>query len=467
MPMRSDARRPTVLPRLAAEAAGAVLAPPRLPAEAAASVPLACRAGAGAIPVLLRAPAAGGRLLLARALHALAGHQGSLVAATGRRPALDGVREGSALYVDVAALAPEGALALEALLDDAQVWVLAGAEPGAALPDALGARLSAVVLAVPPLRARAAELPALAAAAVERLVERLGIAPPRLAADALDRLAAYTWPGDLAELEAVLARALLVADGGVIEAVHLVVPARAPAAAPAATAAPAAPAAPGGPDLEYLLAELAHELRNPLVTIKTFASHLPALLEDAELRGRFATLTNDAIERMDGLLENVLAFARLGAPRRETVEVGPIVARVLADLEPELAGRSVRVRQAAAPTGRCDVDPEQLAYALRNLFAGVAREVPAREQFALDATANGVVTLRFAAGAEATGRLRRLAAPGDAPSLADPTLLPLAFRLARAVLERNGGTLAVVPEAGEATSVVVRLPAAPAEGAST
>jgi hypothetical protein len=97
----------------------------------------------------------------------------------------------------------------------------------------------------------------------------------------------------------------------------------------------------------------------------------------------------------------------------------------------------------------------------------VAREVPAREQFALDATANGVVTLRFAAGAEATGRLRRLAAPGDAPSLADPTLLPLAFRLARAVLERNGGTLAVVPEAGEATSVVVRLPAAPAEGAST
>src|SRR5207237_1158955 len=115
--------------------------------------------------------------------------------------------------------------------------------------------------------------------------------------------------------------------------------------------------------LEYLLAELAHELRNPLVTIKTFADHLPALLEDAELRTRFATLTSDAIERMDGLLENVLAFARLGAPRREAVEVGPILAR------------------------------------------------------------------------------------------------------ARAVLERNGGTLAVVPEAGEATSVVIRLPTPPAEGA--
>jgi len=69
------------------------------------------------------------------------------------------------------------------------------------------------------------------------------------------------------------------------------------------------------------------------------------------------------------------------------------------------------------------------------------------------------------AGAEAADRLRRLAAPGEAASLGDPTLLPLAFRLARAVLERNGGTLAVVPEAGDATSVVIRLPTTPAEGA--
>src|SRR6266849_9355327 len=104
---------------------------------------------------------------------------------------------------------------------------------------------------------------------------------------------------------------------------------------------------------------------------------------------------------MDGLLENVLAFARLGAPHREAVEVGPILARVLAELEPELAGRNVRVRQAAPPTARCAADPEHLAYALRNLVAGVGREVPAREELVIEATANGVVSLRFAAGGAA------------------------------------------------------------------
>jgi hypothetical protein len=166
---------------------------------------------------------------------------------------------------------------------------------------------------------------------------------------------------------------------------------------------------------------------------------------------------------MDGVLENVLAFARLGAPRTEAVDVGPLLARVLAEVEPDLAGRAVRVRQAGGADVRCAADPEQLAYALRNLFAGVVREVPVQEPLGLEATANGVVTLRFAAGPGAADRLRRLAAPGDAADLTDPTLQPLAFRLARAVLERNGGALTVVPEAGDATSVVIRLPTAHAE----
>src|SRR5207244_11716505 len=116
----------------------------------------------------------------------------------------------------------DGALALEALLDGAQGWVLAGADPGAVLPGALDARLSAVVLAVPPLAARAAELPALAAAVVEGLGRRLGVGPPRLAAEALERLTAHAWPGELAELAAVLARAILLAGGGVLDDDHLV-----------------------------------------------------------------------------------------------------------------------------------------------------------------------------------------------------------------------------------------------------
>jgi len=451
--MRAEPRGWIVVPPLAGDA-GAILAPPRLTPGACARIPLARAAGARGVPVLLAVPDAAGRLLIARALHALAGREAPLVAARGRRPELDRVPRGATVYVDLAALAPETAVVLEAMLDDRAVWLLGAVEPGVTPPPALATRVGGVVLELPRLAERSADLPALAAF----ILSRYGVS---IAPGALARLAAHSWPGDLVELETVLARAMLVAGERAIEAEDLALDV-APVA-PSPTESPSSPTADA--ELEFLMAELAHELRNPMVTIKTFAKHLPALLEDAELRERFDQLAQDAIERMDGLLENVLAFARLGPPHTESIEVEKLLERVVADVEPELNGRVMRVRQ-GIPGARCAVDPAQIGYALRNLFAGVVREVPAREEVALDTTANGVVTLRFAAGAEAADRLRRLAAPGDATSLADPTLLPLSFRLARAVLERNGGALSVVPEGGDATSVVIRLPTAPAEEVS-
>jgi hypothetical protein len=314
-----------------------------------------------------------------------------------------------------------------------------------------------VVVRVPPLRERLADLSALTDATLATLGAHDGRAP-RPTAAARARLAAHDWPGDLAELVAVIERAWLLAGDRPIGVEHLVF-------TTGATAAPGAIATPppeSGARLEFLLAELAHEVRNPLVTVKTFAEHLPALLEDTELRTRFAALTTEAIERIDGLLENILAFARLGAPHPTAVEVGPLLDRLVAEAEPELAARAVQVRRTGTGPGRCAGDPQHLAYALRNVLTGVFRELGPREELELDLSANGVVTMHFATGNEAAARLRRLAAPDGNHVLGDPTLLPLAFTLARATLARGGGLLDIVPEPGGSASLVVRLPVAEA-----
>jgi signal transduction histidine kinase len=398
---------------------------------------------------------------LVRALHAVTRPEAPLIAARGRRPPLGDLPDGATLYVDAEALAPEGALVVQAVIEDARVWVLIGVEPGApSLVHPLAARLRALVVTIPPLRERGAEIDDLAVATLQRLADRLGRGPMRLTPEARSRLIAHAWPGDVAELEAILARALLLVEGDEVDAHHLAL--EAPPTPPVVTGPPAGPERAA---LEFLLAELAHELRNPMVTIKTYAQHLPALLEDADLRARFAALCDDAVGRMDALLENVLTFARLGAPRPEPIEVGSLLDRVLRDVQVDLSARAVRVRRGGSAAARCAADPEQLTYALRNLLTAVVREVPAREELTLDTAANGVVTLRFATGGAATERLRRIAAPDNgARDLGDPSLLPLAFRLARAVLERNGGSLALVSGGTDVTTMVVRLPPAQAVG---
>ena len=456
MPLAADASGWASLPPLDVDVARAVLAAPRLPETAAGRVALVRAAAGAGIAVRLEAPAGAGRLLLARALHAVAERHDALLVATDF-PGVWDVAPGTTVFVDATALGPDGALALEALLDDRSAWVIAAVDPDTTLPEALATRLEALVLTVPPLRERQAELPALATSIVAALSRRAGRSQPELTPAALARLEAYDWPGDYAELEAVLSRAWLLAGAGPVDAGHLALGES--SASPAVEVATTDVASEAR--LEFLLAELAHEVRNPLVTIKAFADHLPALLEDAELRERFAKLAAEGIGRIDGLLDNLLTFARLGAPRAGAVDLGALLEELLAEVGPELTERAVHVRRTGSVATTCAGDSDQLAFALRNLLAGVVREIPPRDELVLDASANGVVSLRFAAGGAAAARLRNLVSPGR-DTLSDPTLLPLSFTLARAVLERNGGGLGIVPEPEGKTTLVVRLPVAAA-----
>jgi len=452
--MSREAERlpPVPLPPMRVEQAHRLLAPPWLPTVTAPGVARACRARPLAVPVHLVVPTPALGVRLARALHAATGPMGALLMALGERPELRALPAGATLVVDTTTLDDVARLHLEALLDDGDVWVIAVTTPERATDDGLAQRLGAVVIDVPPLTRRTLELPAISSAILQTIAQRAGRQTPALSPSARTRIATAPWPGDLLELEQVLAHALATTDRPTIDVPHLGLE---PDPTPLADA-------PGPTDqhLELLLAELAHELLNPLVTVKTFAGHLPQLLADDELRAQFAERADDAIARMQQLLDNVLEFARLGAPRNEPVEVGPVLDRLLAEVTPELAARAVRVRRSGVPSIACAGDPAQLEYALRNLLAGVVREVPARDEFVIDTAQNGVVNVRFAAGDAAAARLRRLVAPDAAVDLGDPTMLPLAFTLARAVLERNGGSLAVHEEPQGPTTLVVRLPTA-------
>ncbi len=73
-------------------------------------------------------------------------------------------------------------------------------------------RLSAFPLAVPPLRERREEIPALALYFMERAGRRLGVAFEGIGAADMQRLLDYSWPGNVRELEHLIERAALLSD---------------------------------------------------------------------------------------------------------------------------------------------------------------------------------------------------------------------------------------------------------------
>jgi len=104
-------------------------------------------------------------------------------------------------------------------------------------------RLNGVGLRIPPLRERRAEIEPMARAFVREFAEEVPFAEPPLAQDAVDRLLAYDWPGNIRELRHAVERAVLLSGGAPLTAADFPL-----AATPRATATPAARSGRAAPD---------------------------------------------------------------------------------------------------------------------------------------------------------------------------------------------------------------------------
>lgn len=89
------------------------------------------------------------------------------------------------------------------------------------LLDELAQSLSTLVIRLPPLRERTADLPVLVGRLLERATALVGSTAPGLSPDTWDVFRAYRWPGNLTELFETLVSATAHAAGRIIEATDL------------------------------------------------------------------------------------------------------------------------------------------------------------------------------------------------------------------------------------------------------
>jgi two-component system response regulator AtoC len=85
-------------------------------------------------------------------------------------------------------------------------------------------RLNVIQLVVPPLRDRIDDLPLLAGQLMHKLNYKLGKSMQGIDPEGLRRLKSYSFPGNVRELENLLERAMIFADGGTLAAADLTLP---------------------------------------------------------------------------------------------------------------------------------------------------------------------------------------------------------------------------------------------------
>jgi len=121
--------------------------------------------------------------------------------------------------------------------------------------------------------------------------------------------------------------------------------------------------------LGLLTAGLAHEIRNPLVAIRTFTQLLPERYDDAEFREGFQGLALKEVDRICGLITDLLSFARPSRPNVAEENLNDVVESITRILETEAKEKGVEItREFSENLPKAWIDREQMKQVFMNLI---------------------------------------------------------------------------------------------------
>jgi signal transduction histidine kinase len=118
-----------------------------------------------------------------------------------------------------------------------------------------------------------------------------------------------------------------------------------------------------------LSAGMAHEIKNPLVTIKTFTQLLPQQYSDTEFRHTFFDLVGQEVKRIDTIVNRLLNFARPAKASLKPVSLHDVIDNSLRLAEQQLAQHGIALeRHLDAVRHVIEADAEQLNQTFVNFF---------------------------------------------------------------------------------------------------
>ena len=121
--------------------------------------------------------------------------------------------------------------------------------------------------------------------------------------------------------------------------------------------------------LGTLAAGMAHEIKNPLVTIKTFTQLLPERYEDADFRETFSSLIGQEVKRIDSIVNQLLRFSRPAKPNLAPTRLHEVLENSLNLVFEQARQKGISlVRSFTALQDYVHADADQLNQAFINFF---------------------------------------------------------------------------------------------------
>jgi signal transduction histidine kinase len=215
-----------------------------------------------------------------------------------------------------------------------------------------------------------------------------------------------------------------------------------------------------------LAAELAHEIRNPLVAVQTFLQILPERLDDPEVTGELRVVALAELQRVARLLNELLGMARASVATFAATDLENVVEQVVRFLQVSARKKDVVLQRVGDPLPAAAADASRLKQALVNVVMN-----------AIQASPNGsTVTVTTRTASDANGKPLALVAIRDQgagiPEAERETIFHpffttkesgtgLGLPVTRQIIADHGGSIGVEGDVGPGATFVIRLPITP------
>jgi PAS domain S-box-containing protein len=229
--------------------------------------------------------------------------------------------------------------------------------------------------------------------------------------------------------------------------------------------------------LGTLSAGMAHEIKNPLVSIKTFAQLLPERYAESDFRETFSGLIVHEINRIDTLVNQLLRFARPTKPLLRPMHVHETLEKTLLLVQHRLYQKEIKVIRAfGSPTDMIRADSDQLEQVFLNFFLNamdamkrggeltVGTEIRAGEPLISQLSVNGAQAEEaLCISIHDTGEGIK---PGDIPHVFDPFFTTkdhgtgLGLSVVHGIVQEHGGQIEVESELSKGTVFRIYMPLA-------
>lgn len=214
--------------------------------------------------------------------------------------------------------------------------------------------------------------------------------------------------------------------------------------------------------LGELSAGMAHEIRNPLGSIRGTAEILRDGMAEGDPRGEFAGILIQEVDRLNKVVQDFLDFARPGETDRNAVDLNALLQELLSFTRQSARSGGVTVAFDPGPIPAVRADREQLRQAFLNLVLNAFQAMPDGGELSIATeSVDEWVRVRFrdTGCGIAAADLERVFNPFFT-TRSEGTGLGLA--IVHRIIQGHGGRIDVSSEAGVGTVFTLDLPAAKA-----